>query len=57
MPKYLYVKEVAVLVRRHPRTIYRWIEEGYIKAIKVRGCWLVPYEEVERILRIQEKIV
>lgn len=51
MTKYLTINETAEIFRRHPRTIYRWIEEGFLHAIKVRDGYLVPYEEVERILR------
>ncbi len=50
MSRYLLVKEVADIMRRHPRTIYRWIEEGYIKAVKVKGCYRISEEEVRRIL-------
>ena len=53
MPRFLTVKEVAGIFRRHPRTIYRWLEEGFIYARKVKDGWLIPYEEVERILAIR----
>lgn len=37
------VKSLAKRVRKHPRTVRRWIEEGKVKAKKDRGgrCWLV----------------
>jgi excisionase family DNA binding protein len=50
MPNFLTTKEVAQIFRRHPRTIYRWIDEGFLQAKKVRDGWLITQEEVERIL-------
>lgn len=44
------VKEVADIFRRHPRTIRRWIAEGFIQAKRVRDGWLIPKTEVDRIL-------
>jgi excisionase family DNA binding protein len=46
----LTVKEVSQEVGRKPKTIYRWIEEGYLKnVIKVRDGYLIPKTELERI--------
>lgn len=50
MPVFYTVKEVAHIFRRHPRTIYRWIDERFLIATKVRDGWLITREEVERIL-------
>ena len=50
MARFYTVKEVAVIFRRHPRTIYRWLEEGFILGTKVRDGWLITQEEVDRIL-------
>ncbi len=49
MPRRLTPKEFAEIAHRHTRTIYRWIEEGFLKAKKVKGRYLIPVEEVERI--------
>ncbi len=44
------VKEAAEEVNRKPKTIYRWIEEGFLKnVIKVRDGYLIPKAEIERI--------
>ncbi len=52
MSRYLTVREFASIMRRHPRTIYRWIEEDTIQeAVKVKGKYLIPEEEVQRILK------
>ena len=51
--KFYTVKELAGLVRRTPRTIYRWIAEGFIRPKKVRDGWLIPEEEIERILHLK----
>jgi len=44
------VKEVRQILRKSRRTIYRWIDKGFIKAIKVNGRYLIRSEEVQRIL-------
>jgi excisionase family DNA binding protein len=51
MARFLYVKEVAEIVRRHPRTIYRWLDEGFLHAKKVRDGWLIPEDELQRIIK------
>lgn len=51
MPRYYTVKELAKKFHRHPRTIYRWLDEGYIRGKKVRDGWLIPEEEAEKIIR------
>ena len=50
MSGYFTVKRVAGILNRHPRTIYRWLDEGFIKGKKIKGGWLIQHEEVERIL-------
>ena len=51
---YLTVKEFAELFRRAPRTIYRWIDQDYVKPIKVKDGYLIPSSEVERLARKPE---
>jgi excisionase family DNA binding protein len=51
MAHYHTVKELAERFHRHPRTIYRWLDEGYIHGKKVRDGWLIPEEEAGRIIR------
>ncbi len=50
MPKFYTVREVAEILRRSTQTIYRWIDEEYLKAKKVRDGYLIPEGEIERIL-------
>jgi hypothetical protein len=51
MTHYKRVKDVAEIFHRHPRTVYRWLDEGFIKGRKVKDGWLIPQEEVEKIIR------
>jgi len=53
MQRYVTVREVAKMLHRTMRTIYRWLDEGFIHGKKVRDGWLIPEEELKRI--IQEK--
>jgi len=48
--KYYTVKELCQLLKRDKSTIYKWIREGKLKAIKVGGKYLIPEEEVKKIL-------
>lgn len=51
-PKLLTVKEVADIFRRNVKTIYRWIENGTIRAHKVTDGYLIEETEIKRILNI-----
>ncbi len=51
MPRFYTVKELTKELRRHPRTIYRWLDEGFLQGKKVKDGWLIPHEEVERIIK------
>ena len=48
--KYYTVRELAQILRRDKTTIYKWIKEGRIKAIKVRGRYLIPEDELNKII-------
>lgn len=52
MSKLLTVAEVAPLLRRSKKTIYRWIDEGRVfkDVRRVRDGYLIPEEEVFRII-------
>lgn len=43
------ISKVAEMLDRNPITIRRWIDKGYIKAIKIGKIWDITEEEVERI--------
>ena len=51
MAHFWHVKDLAEKFERHPRTIYRWLDEGFIHGKKVRSNWLIPQEEVDKIMR------
>lgn len=51
MIKYYTVKEAAPIFKRDIKTIYRWIQEGFLKDVtKVKDGYLIPETEIERIL-------
>jgi excisionase family DNA binding protein len=44
------VKQVAKMLNRHPKTVYRWIDEGFLQnIIRVRDGYLIPKKEIERV--------
>ena len=44
--RYYRVGEVAVHFAVSTQTVYRMIDMGYLKAIRLRGCLRVPAEEL-----------
>jgi excisionase family DNA binding protein len=52
---FLTAKEVAELLRISRRTVYNWIDEGIIRAVKIndidKSAVRIPLSEVERILK------
>lgn len=54
MAKYEFhtVAQTAKMLKRHPRTIRRWISEGFIREVScVRDGYLIPDREISRILK------
>lgn len=53
------IKEVAIIFKRTPKTIRRWIDEGktFNRLIKFKDGWLIPESEVDRILEKAEVII
>jgi excisionase family DNA binding protein len=45
------VSEAATLLKVSIATIRRMIDDGQLRAIKVRGQLRIPKEEIDRILR------
>jgi excisionase family DNA binding protein len=45
------VNEVAEALRLNKYTIYKYIKEGKIKAVKLNRTWRIPDMEFERVLR------
>ena len=51
MIKYYTVKEAAEIFKRDIKTIYRWIQEGFLQDVtKVKDGYLIPETEIQRIL-------
>jgi excisionase family DNA binding protein len=52
---FLTAKEVAELLRISRRTVYTWIDVGFIRAVRVndksKSAVRIPLSEVERILK------
>jgi excisionase family DNA binding protein len=47
--KTLDVYTFAFLLDLSPKTIYKWIKQGKVMAIRVEGRWRIPLAELERI--------
>ena len=47
--KTLSVQTFAFLLDISPKTVYKWISQGRVKAIRVEGRWRIPLAELERI--------
>ncbi len=44
-------KEAAELFKVHLNTIYRWLESGELKGIRVGETWRVDKAEIKRMLQ------
>ena len=55
----LTIEEVSNIFKRSSKTIRRWIDEGktFQRLLKIKGGWLIPESEVDRILEEGEIIV
>jgi excisionase family DNA binding protein len=47
--EYYTLKEVAERFRKTPRTVRRWIDEGRLEGVKVRGRILIPKEALQSL--------
>jgi excisionase family DNA binding protein len=43
------VQVFAFLLNMSPKTVYKWISQGKVKAFRVEGRWRIPISEYERI--------
>ena len=50
MENYYTPKEVSEKLKLNIRTIYKWIREERIKAIKLRNVWRISESELSRLL-------
>lgn len=46
----LTVRQVAERLQVHPKTVYRWIYEGKLKALKIDGIVRITEEEYKRFI-------
>jgi excisionase family DNA binding protein len=52
LEKLLTIKEVSEIFRKTPKTIYLWIKEDKIKAVRIGSqSYLIKESEVNRILK------
>jgi len=55
MEKYYTPEEVANLIKVSRKTIYNWIQEGRLKAVKIGHFWRVSESELNRLLKGEKK--
>ena len=51
MEKLYTPEEVAVNLKVSRKTIYNWIQEGRLKAIKIGHFWRISESELNRLLK------
>ncbi|GEM_PF-1363461 len=52
MPEKIYkIKEVAEILKVSYKTVYNWIELGYLKAVKIEKTLRVPESALEEFLK------
>jgi len=50
MEKYYTPEEIAANLKVSRKTIYNWIQEGRLKAIKIGHFWRISESELNRLL-------
>lgn len=50
MDNYYTPQEIAEKLKIDTRTLYRWIREGRLKAVKIGHFWRISESELRRIL-------
>jgi excisionase family DNA binding protein len=56
LDEYFTVKEVAEKLKLNIMTIYKWINQGKIKAVKLGDTWRISETEINRILNENKNI-
>jgi len=54
MENYYTPQEVADKLKLNVRTLYKWIRENKLKAVKLGDVWRISETELSRILRGEE---
>lgn len=49
-PEFMTVKEVAVMCRVTTTSVYRWIEQGELRALRIGGVYRVPAAALRELL-------
>lgn len=55
MEKFYTPEEVAVNLKVSRKTIYNWIQEGRLKAVKIGHFWRISESELNRLLKGEEQ--
>ena len=55
MEKYYTPKEIAANLKVSRKTIYNWIQEGRLKAVKIGHFWRISESELNRLLKGDEQ--
>jgi excisionase family DNA binding protein len=55
MEKYYTPEEIAANLKVSRKTIYNWIREGRLKAVKIGHFWRVSESELNRLLKGEKK--
>ena len=55
MGKYYTPKEIADNLKVHLKTVYNWIKNGNLKAVKIGHFWRISESELNRLLNSGEQ--
>jgi len=50
MEKFYTPEEIANNLKVSRKTVYNWIQEGRLKAVKIGHFWRIPESELNRLL-------
>lgn len=54
MENYYTPQEVANKLKLNVRTLYKWIREGRLYAVKLGDVWRIPETELNRLLGVDQ---
>lgn len=55
MEKFYTPEEVAANLKVSRKTVYNWIQEGRLKAVKIGHFWRISESELNRLLKGNEQ--
>lgn len=53
MENYYTPKEISDKLKLNIRTIYKWIREGKVNAVKLGDVWRISESELQRLLKAE----